>query len=148
MPTTAELDAPALLREARCILEMTQTAFGERLGVTKRTVMRWEKGTTVATCFHLLHAACLIEVKAPDRAQEMRAAAHFMAHALGMTAAELESSPMPGLTGDALAIETFVDGVAKALGLRPETVRPALRAAVVQADLAGLTLPALRRGLG
>ena len=107
---STEFDAPTLLKEARSIMQMTQTAFGERLGATRRTVMRWERGTTVATCFHLLHAAGLVEVRAPEQAKQMRAAAYVIAHALG----------------DTLAVETFVSF----------------------AELAGLTLAALRRGLG
>lgn len=39
-----ELTDAALVREARERLGLSQTAFGQRLGVSKRTVIRWEQG--------------------------------------------------------------------------------------------------------
>jgi DNA-binding transcriptional regulator YiaG len=37
-------DDPEFVRTARKQLGLTQVAFGERLGISKRTVIRWEMG--------------------------------------------------------------------------------------------------------
>jgi DNA-binding transcriptional regulator YiaG len=41
---TASTDAK-FVRKSRARLGLSQTAFGERLGVSKRTIIRWEQGT-------------------------------------------------------------------------------------------------------
>jgi DNA-binding transcriptional regulator YiaG len=42
--TMTEFTDATLVREARERLGLSQTAFGKRLGVSKRTVIRWEQG--------------------------------------------------------------------------------------------------------
>lgn len=43
-PTTTDGD---FVRRSREQLGLTQTEFGEQLGVSKRTVIRWEQGDTL-----------------------------------------------------------------------------------------------------
>jgi DNA-binding transcriptional regulator YiaG len=45
--TMTEFTDAVLVREARERLGLSQTAFGQRLGVSKRTVIRWEQGEKI-----------------------------------------------------------------------------------------------------
>ncbi len=46
-PQNQTLDVASLIRELRSVLKLTQEKFAGRLGVSVRTVNRWENGQTI-----------------------------------------------------------------------------------------------------
>jgi DNA-binding transcriptional regulator YiaG len=56
MASSSSNRAPSLLKQARQSLSLTQPAFAHRMHVTKRTIVRWESGLSLATPYILASA--------------------------------------------------------------------------------------------
>lgn len=67
MPTPSVV----LLKDIRRRLDLTQRALGQKLGVTTRTVSRWELGTTEVPVTVVPRALSLLRVRDPDAADHL-----------------------------------------------------------------------------
>lgn len=142
-----EQSPPKLMIRAREALDLTQTELGARLGVTKRTVARWERRSSLGSFGNLTRVATLVEKVDPSLAAEMRAIARAEADAVGLAPGERDSIGPPVPSDELRAIDLLVDTAAKSLGLTTEALQPTLHDLLEGAEAQRLTLRQLRRGL-
>jgi transcriptional regulator with XRE-family HTH domain len=123
-----------LLFRARQSVGMSQEDFGDSLGVSKRTVSRWETGGATLSPFQACQLARMVYPKDTALAAELAAAASESLESLGLVA---KAPAPPGLVAPPLLSRLVVDAVvcvaADALGAAPSTVRAALYAAFKRA---------------
>jgi len=123
-----------LLRDIRRRLDLTQQGFGEQLGVTTRTVSRWEIGRTRPPRTIVPRALALLRARDPDAADR-----------LGLEAA----LPTAVAQEDARrgSLDTAVYLVADALDVSPRRARQVLATFVTHLVAAGFTLTDARARL-
>ena len=99
MPT----DPALLLKDIRDRLELTQRALAQKLGVTPRTIHRWETGGSVVTDGVLPRAISLLRAKDPTAADRLSVE-------LGLPAArEQEQARRIALDHAVLAVADWLD---------------------------------------
>jgi transcriptional regulator with XRE-family HTH domain len=127
-----------LLFRARQSVGMSQEAFGDSLGVSKRTVSRWEAGGATLSPFQACQLARMVYPKDTVLAAELAGAASETLESLGLMVkapAPLGPPPVPALAPlpSRLVVDAVVCVAADALGAAPNTVRAALYAAFKRA---------------
>ncbi len=130
----------SLLVQCRIALELTQEAFGDLLGCTKRSVQRYESQGAHLLPSHVQTLARAVNAVRPPLAEQGAAAA-------GTTRDRLGGGP----NGDdprLRAIESIVQAAAQAMGVTSDAVRPALAAAFAQAGQVGMDAKEVAEGLG
>jgi DNA-binding XRE family transcriptional regulator len=152
MPLPTTTDHSTLLLHAQMALRMSQERFGALIGVSRRTIIRWETSRprvslqTKKTVVQAVHP-----VDAPLAAA--------IAKGFGETLESLGVLPPPSLApalpppppGPIIAAPHLADSVvcaaAEAVGLAPQAIRPALLAAFERAASVGLSVDDVRKAL-
>ena len=147
--------APGLLSRASSALGMSQEAFGRLLGVSRRTMVRWQGGRhgppfqdwiAIVRHVHPRNAALAAEI-----AQELGETLVSLgveappAPVMQVAPAEMPPArPVPPL-GD--LVDSIVCAAAEAIAATPQAVRPALLAAFERAASVGLGVDDVRGAL-
>ena len=138
--THVATDPSALLVHCQFALGLSQKQLGELLGRDRRTIQRWlVRGFTLLPEQAQTLADALQPVR-PDLAQQVIEMARETALAAGM------APPHRPATEE--LIEAILQAAAHAGGTSPEAMRPALTAALLKADEAGVEVRAILAGLG
>jgi transcriptional regulator with XRE-family HTH domain len=131
-------------------LTMSQGAFGEALGASKRTAQRWDTGRSAPGADALQRLAARLVPVNRELAVEVAEAAGQTLASLGLeaapapTAAPVSALP-PVSTRD--RVDLVVLAAVEGGGLLPSAVRPALHAAVKRARELGLSIDAIEEAL-
>ena len=125
-------DMAELLVRSQLAIGKIQTTFAEFLGVSDRTMRRWQDGGTRLTLAMLLTLAGAVYPKDPALAARLAAAHGYTLEELGI-----------GLPPDQLLAYAITSAAAEVVGVTPRDMRPALAAAFDKARAAGLTMEAL-----
>jgi len=144
-----------LLFRARQTAGMSQDAFGDSLGVSKRTVSRMETGRAMLSPFQACTLARMVHARDAALAAELAAAASETLESLGLVAKApaLVAPPAATVAPPAAAVppHLVVDAVvcvaADALAAAPNTVRTALYAAFKRARELRLTVDDVENAL-
>jgi transcriptional regulator with XRE-family HTH domain len=154
-PSTFIADAnrasvPRLLIQTQHALALSQESLGEVMGVSRRTVWRWQSGQAFPIAVHLHALARKTYAVDRDLAARLADARNATLESLGLVAPAKTSTRVPS-TDDALRTRLLVDAIvcaaAEALDASPGAVRRALHAAFVRARQTGLALDAIEQGL-
>lgn len=146
------VSAPALLQRTMRALRFTQEEFGRLLGVSRRTVIRWNgsgQGPSYEQWITLVRCAYPKDV----------GLAREIATELGQTLVSLGIEPPPPPPAPPLPppgppprpvpplpdlVDSVVCAAAEAMAVTPQSVRPALVAAFERAASVGLTMDEVR----
>jgi transcriptional regulator with XRE-family HTH domain len=131
-----------LMLQARRLLDLNQRTLADLLGVSGRTVQRWDAGRSsgpVPAQLHVLAAA--VYEKNPELAQKIALAAGTTVDLLGLVPAPAPApkAPVGRAVPDGVVMDAIVCVAAEALQTSPSAVRPALLAAFRRAHEVGLT---------
>jgi DNA-binding XRE family transcriptional regulator len=144
---------------ARQALAMNQGQLADAMGVSRRTIIRWQRGYTAPVDFQVRQLAALVREEDDDLADELLAAASIAPEPEPQQAgAEAAAAPIaspPALAPapeapsavPAHAIDAIVCVAADAANMVPRAIRPALRAAFARAAELGVSVEAVARGL-
>jgi hypothetical protein len=114
-------------------LDLSQEAFGDILGRSKRTIQRWEdRGTGLVPSEVVALARAPTPVR-PDLATQIAASPDSTLEQPGIVPL---AAPTTSATSD--PIDSIVDAAAEAVGATPDAIRPAVEAAFVRAHELGL----------
>jgi DNA-binding XRE family transcriptional regulator len=130
---------------AQHALGMTQASFGELLGVSRATIVRWAGGGFSALIPS--QTATLVRAVFPvdaDLAAQI-AAAHETLESLGIAVPPVTPPVKP--VPVAHLIDSVVCAAADAVGQLPSALRPSLLAAFERASAVGLSIDAVVKGL-
>jgi transcriptional regulator with XRE-family HTH domain len=146
--TNPDVVAP-LLTHAQHALGGTQTTLGELVGVTRRTVWRWQSGQSFPPVPSLETIARKVHPVDPALAERLAAAAGATLEGLGIVAPKPAHKPDP--LADPARRRVYVDSVvcaaAEAVDLPPGVVRRALAIALSRARETGVSLDGLADAL-
>jgi hypothetical protein len=120
-------------------LRLTQQELGELLGCTKRTIQRWQDRGFAPGALEAETLARALQPLRPDLADQVLQLRRTVALAAGM--------PPPVVPATAEVIAGILRAAADAVGTSPEAIRPAIMAALLEADAAGVDVQALVAGL-
>jgi hypothetical protein len=140
----------ALVVRAQLTLGMTHRRFGEALGSSERTSLRWAKGSSSVTVSQLRKLAALVHPRDSALAAEIAHAASETLESLGVVA----PPPPPQLPPRArrlaphLIADLVVCAAADALGAAPGATRGALMAAFARAAELELSVAEVVEALG
>jgi DNA-binding XRE family transcriptional regulator len=131
---------------------VTQEELGRKLGVSRRTIIRWGRNATAPAAFQVEDLANLVRAEGnDDLADSLLEAAHLPVPeptpevvAPPAAAAPREPSPPPPQH----VIDAVVYAAADAADLSPGKTRLALRAALLRAKELGVTAEAMAVALG
>ena len=150
MTKPAQPSIPSLLMEARRALLQSQEMQGQMLGVSRRTVIRWDAGQSAPLRSQLAELARAVYAKDADLAARLASAAGESLDSIGLDEAAWVGMPS-GAQGASLRLECVVDAIvcsaAEAMDAPPSAVRRSLLAAFKRADELGLTVRALHKAL-
>lgn len=142
-----------MLRHARRSLGLTQRQLGDELGVSHRTILRWERGRTSPVPQQILAIAGLLRPDDDTLADELLASGHVN---IIVSTASTPATPIATPTGvDAAqaaltakhAIDAVVFAAAEAMDASPRAVRVGLAAAFARAVELGLAADAVATAL-
>ncbi len=133
----------ALVIRCRMALRLTQEDFGNILGVTKRTVQRWEERGALLIDSQIEALARAVYPAEPDLAAEVAAARGTTLDRLGVVPSA-DGTTTPNARD---AIDSIVRAAAEAVGLASEAIRPAVAAAFLRAGEVGLDVKSVVDGL-
>ena len=131
-------DSAALLVHCQIALGLTQEQFGELLGITRRTVQRWQQRGFEPMAFQAEALAQALRPVRPDLAEQVLELARMAALRAGAT---------PARPATAEVIDAILQAAAGAGGTSPEAIRPAVTAAFLEAAEAGVDVSAVVAGL-
>ena len=132
----------SLLIQCRMAMGLTQQEFGEIVGLTKRTIQRWEeRGASLIPSEVEALARALHPVR-PDLAAQIAATVDTTLDRLGIVTAGAAS---PMAMSD--PIDSVVHAAADVMGVTPDAIRPAIAAAFVRAREVGLDVQAVAEKL-
>jgi transcriptional regulator with XRE-family HTH domain len=132
----------SLLIQCRMAMGLTQQEFGEIVGLTKRTIQRWEeRGASLIPSEVEALARALHPVR-PDLAAQIAATVDTTLDRLGIVTAGAAS---PMAMSD--PIDSVVHAAAGVMGVTPDAIRPAIAAAFVRAREVGLDVQAVAEKL-
>jgi DNA-binding transcriptional regulator YiaG len=143
-----------MLIEARRHLDLSQGELGMKLGYSRRTGQRWERGGSPPGPEELHILAALVHPHSAELSADLAGAGGTTLEALGIVPPPLPTSaPAPPADGASPAppppvslpdpihiVDTVVCAAAEAIQIMPGAIRPALRAAFRRARLAGLSV--------
>ncbi len=124
----------ALVALARSALGMTQQEFGELMGISVRTVARYESGGGFSPA-ELAKLAAAVYPKDEELAGHLATHAHGTLESLGIVkpaSLQAKAAAPPPIPTE-LLVDSVVCAAATATNVTPEAVRPALRAAFERA---------------
>jgi transcriptional regulator with XRE-family HTH domain len=135
---------------AQQALGMTQETFGELLGVSRATIVRWSGGRfpglipvqvqTLVRAVHAVDEGLAVEIAAAD---------HETLESLGIVAPAqaAPAAPPTPVVHPAHLIDSVVCAAADAVGQLPSALRPSLLAAFERANAVGLSMDDVVKGL-
>jgi hypothetical protein len=135
-----------LLVRAQHALGDTQQSLGKRLGVSKRTMTRWQGGRTSPGKVALGRTAVLVHPKDPALAATLANAAGTTLELLGIAPPPAPPRPLPPAPPRRLA-DAVLCAAAEAMDVSPRAVRPALIAAFACARELGMSVEAFESAL-
>jgi transcriptional regulator with XRE-family HTH domain len=118
--------------ECRAALEMSQQQLADLLGVTKRTIQRWEDRGAIITHATAQTLANAVREGRPDLADAVLAEWRSTSESLGL--------PVPP---DPQVVAAIVQAAADAGGTTPDAARPLVLAAFERAEAEGLDVEAV-----
>lgn len=124
---------PGLLTRVQRALGVTQQALGEELNASARTVMRWQQGRSGPRASGLLRLVPRLHGNDPKLAQEVVAEC-------GATLDDVGELSPSSIAGREHLVDAVVCAAAEAMATAPQSVRPALHAALVRARALGLSM--------
>jgi transcriptional regulator with XRE-family HTH domain len=136
---------PVLCAEARRRMHVNQRQFAEAVGSSLRTVQRWETSRSSPVPAAIHRVADAVRPHDASLAAELDALSPRPAPPASLVTPPA-SPERPPLT-DAILLDALVCAAAEAMGLAPQTLRPALLAAFTRAKATGLTIDAVIAGL-
>lgn len=142
-----------LMFYARRAVGMTQRQLGDELGVSHRTVLRWERGYSSPVPRQILAIAAMLRPDDDALADELLATGHMniivsTAPAPAVTtAASAVAAPAPEGVATKPAIDAVVFAAAEAMDASPRAVRVGLAAAFARAVELGLAADAVAAAL-
>ena len=125
-----------LLLEARHILGWTQAGVGNALGLSTRTIQRWDARGSSPTPDQLALVVRAVWTRDPSLATRLARAGGTSPQELGLAAPQPQPpppSPPPFAPSSAHLVDSIACAAADALSMTPEALRPALRAAFERA---------------
>jgi transcriptional regulator with XRE-family HTH domain len=128
-------DVTGLVYRARMAAGLSQAQLSDRLGLSKRTMGRVERGESSLRVPEVITLARLAHPRDPDLARELAAAASETLESLGLTAPKVTYAPPTKLL-----VEAVVCAAVEALAMAPGPVRLGLHAAFKRTREMGLTL--------
>jgi transcriptional regulator with XRE-family HTH domain len=138
MPKVPRRSVAPLVAAARKALGLTQTAFGQALGASQRTVQRWDSGHYAPEEDRLRVLARLVSVKDLPLARQIALAAGETLETLGVVA------PTPvDVHGKDVVRDAIVCAAAEAARVTPARMRAGLAAAFARARALGVAAAAL-----
>lgn len=149
------VNAPGLLVRTNGALGMTQERFGELLGVSRRTMIRWQQGDNGPSFQDWIKLVRHVYPRDASLAAEIAAELGETLVSLGVQlppapvvapapAPEPPPRPLPPV-GD--LVDSIVCAAAEAIATTPQAVRPALLAAFERAASVGLAVDDVRGAL-
>ena len=141
----------ALVVRAQLALGMTHRRFGEALGSSERTSLRWASGSASVTVSQLRKLAALVHPRDSALAAEIAHAASETLESLGVVAPPPPSPPRPPHAtrlAPHLIADLVVCAAADALGAAPGATRGALVAAFARAAELELSVAEVVEALG
>ncbi len=140
MPLPSLVECAGLVVKAQAVLGLTQETLGDLLGVSRRTVIRWNGGSTPSS----VQLIALAKAVHPKDA----ALASALAFAGGARLSEIGLEPAaPDLASRAVVIDAIVCAAAEAGAVTPQAARAGLLAALERAAALGVSSEELRRAL-
>ncbi len=118
---------------------MTQEELGELLGKTKRTIQRWQDRGFEPVGDQAEALAQALQPVRPDLAKQVLELGRKVAIAGGLTP--------PARPATAEVISAILRAAAAAAGMSPEAIRPAITAALLEAEESGVDVSAVVAGL-
>jgi DNA-binding XRE family transcriptional regulator len=140
--------------DARFALGLTQETLGRALGLSRRTIQRWDALQSQPAPFELARLAALVAPKDERLASRIAAAAGTNLEKLGLVAPPVVAvpppppPPPPPRAAPQHLVDVVVCAAAEALSLAPQSVRPALLAAFEKAREVDLTVEEVASVLG
>jgi hypothetical protein len=136
-----------LSAETRQALGLNQQELADLVGSSLRSVQRWETRGGAPHPSHLQAMADAVRPHDPELAAEIDAWAPRPAPVVTTGAPAVRPAPSPPAVPMPVLIDSVVCAAAEAMSLAPQALRPALRAALLRAKEAGLTMEAVIEGL-
>jgi hypothetical protein len=128
-------DSAALLVHCQIALGLTQEELGDLLGRNRRTIQRWQERGFELMADQAETLAHALQAVRPDLAEQVLELGRKAAIAAGMT------PPTRPATAD--VIDAILRAAADAGGTSPEAIRPAISAALLKAEEAGVEVRAI-----
>ncbi len=125
----------ALLTHSQLALGLTQQELGDLLGRNKRTIQRWQDSGFDPTANQAETLARALQPVRPDLAERVRELGRKAALAAGVLSPAKPATPE--------VIDTILRAAADAAGTSPEAMRPAITAALLKAEEAGVDMKAI-----
>jgi transcriptional regulator with XRE-family HTH domain len=132
-------DSAALLTHCQLALGLTQEEFADLLGKNRRTIQRWQESGFDPTADQVETLANALRPVRPDLAEQVLE--------LGRRAAFVAGVSPSARRATADVIDGILRAAADAGGTSPEAIRPALTAALLKAQEAGVEVSAIVAGL-
>ena len=147
--------APALLTHAQTALVLTQETLGALLGVSRRTMTRWQGGGHHPSIQQWAVLARHVYAVKPALAAEIAAEMGETLVSLGIVAPPAPPEPGPvvpegptrPVTPTAALVDSIVCAAAEAVATTPQSMRPALLAAFDRAAVVSLSIDEIRASL-
>jgi DNA-binding XRE family transcriptional regulator len=141
---------------ARQTLGMNQGQLADAMGVSRRTIIRWQLGQTSPVEVQVRQLAAMVREEDEDLADELLAAAMLAPEPVPQQGgAQAAADPIVAVPSPqaldpvpAHVIDAIVCAAADAADRVPRTMRPALLAAFARAKELGVSIEAVVRGLG
>ena len=132
-------ESAALLVHCQMALGLTQDQLGDLLGRKRRTIQRWQESGFELTAEQAETLAHALQPVRPDLAEQVLD--------LGRNAATVAGATSPARPASAEVIDAILRAAADAGGTSPEAIRPAIMAALLKAEEAGVEVRAIVAGL-
>ena len=144
MPRFPSREIAPLIHEAQVALHLSQQGLGELLGAVRRTVSRWGEGVATPTGSKVELLARTLYPVDPGLAARVAATIGETPASLGLEVPVLgpPSAPLQYL------VDTIVCAALEVADVSPRAMRPALLAAFERAQVVGLSVEAVVKGLG
>jgi DNA-binding XRE family transcriptional regulator len=136
-----------VLRYVRQALMMSQVELGEAIGLSRRTIIRWERGQSSPVPFQAQQLVDLVRPEEPDLADELLAAMGMEPAVAGAPSVDGPVTSLGKTPGGRHIIDAVVYAAADAIDGVPRDVRRAVTAAFVRAREMGLSVEEVAQAL-
>jgi len=149
-PSAMSRNSVALTIEARQALLLNQRSLGELLGLSRRTIQRWDARQAEPSTHDLARIAVAVHPRDSALAARLAAEAGTTLERLGLVAPTpppTDALPTPAAASPPHLVDVVVCAAAEAMNVAPPAVRPALLAAFRRAREVGLSVEDVERSL-